>query len=111
MILNRNGMQALWNAVDDVEVRTEAQIKLCIITYVKEIHNIAARGAQRAPLPSDFHASVVSVDAGAGSYGLVGVSDFAMFNDREMRISAVGEVKNPWNVTPQHINEVIDGYL
>ena len=109
MILNRSGMQTLWTAVNDVEVRTEAQIKLCVITYVKEIHNIAARGAQNAPLPSDFHASFVSVDSGVGNYGLVGVSDFAMFNDGEMRISAVGEVKNPWNVTPQDIDEVIDG--
>jgi hypothetical protein len=47
-----------------------------------------------APLPSDSHASFVRISAGAGNYGLLGVSDFAMYADAQIRACLVGEVKN-----------------
>jgi hypothetical protein len=111
LIANYNGVKGLWEAVFGERVRTEADIKRCVLTYVRQIHNIAARGASSAPLPSDDHSTLVPIEPGAGSYNLLGVSDFALFNELEQRVTAVAEVKNPWIVTPQMIDAVIDGSL
>lgn len=110
LVMNFSGLQQFWNAVNESHIRTEAQIKLPFLTYAKEVHNIVANGMYGAPPPSDVHSSIVEVDSGAGSHGLVGVSDFALRNDLEGRITVVGEVKNPWKVTPEQIDQVIDGY-
>jgi hypothetical protein len=61
-----------------------------------------------APLRSDLYASIVRIESGAASFGLVGVSDFAMYNGTKHHICLVSEAKNPWNITPQKIDEVLD---
>ena len=109
LIITATGLYQLFAAVNDTEARTEADIKSLLLQFIMEVHNIAARGKNGAPLPSDSHASVIRVEAGAGNYGLVGVSDFGMYNDTQTRVCLVGEAKNPWNVTPQKIEEVLNG--
>lgn len=109
LVANLDGMRTLWLAVNLEEVRTEADIKHCIMTYVQKLQNQAANGVNGAPLPSDPHSSFIRIESGAGSYGLMGVSDFAMLNVLEGRTTLVEEIKNPWIVTPQQIDEVIDG--
>lgn len=109
LVANLDGMRTLWEAVTREEVRTEADIKHCIMTYVQTIQNQAANGANGTPLPSDQHSSFIRIEPGAGSYGLIGVSDFAMLNVPDLRTTLVGEIKNPWTVTPQQIDDVIDG--
>jgi hypothetical protein len=109
LIITATGLYQLFAAVNDSEARTEGDIKSLLLQFILEVHNIAARGKNGAPLPSDSHASVIRIEAGAGSYGLVGVSDFGMYHDTHERVCLVGEAKNPWNVTPQKIDEVLNG--
>jgi hypothetical protein len=107
--MTANGLQTLFAAVNGREARTEEDIKAYLLSFVMEVHNCAARANNGAPLPSDLHASFIRISAGAGNYGLVGVSDFAMYADEQQRICLVGEVKNPWMVTPALIDEVLNG--
>ena len=101
LIITAMGLYQLFAAVNDTEARTEADIKSqVLLQFIMEVHNIAARGKNGAPLPSDSHASVIRLEADAGNYGLVGVSDFGMYNDTQTRVCLVGKAKNPWNVTP-----------
>ena len=109
LIITATGLYQLFAAVNDAEARTEADIKSLLLQFIMEVHNIASRGKNGAPFPSDSHASVIRVEAGAGNYGLVGVSDFGMYHDTQARVCLVGEVKIPWNVTPQKIDEVLNG--
>jgi hypothetical protein len=109
LVANDIAVRSLWWAVQDQQVITEPDIKRCIMTYVQAIHNQAAIGARGAPLPSDRHAEFISIDRGAGNYNLVGVADFAMRSLADGQPTLLGEVKNPWLVSPQQINQVIEG--
>ena len=66
LIANLDGMRTLWEAVTREEIRTESDIKHCIMTYVQTIQNQAANGANGAPLPSDQHSSFIRIESGAG---------------------------------------------
>ena len=109
LIMSAEGLRQLFASVNNRPANTEEQVKAYLLQFVMEVHNIAARGENGAPLPSDFHASIVRVAAGAGNYGLVGIPDFAMYHGEQQRICLLGEAKNPWNVTPQQITEVLNG--
>lgn len=110
LVMTANGLQTLFAAVNGEEARTEEDIKGYLLSFAMEVHNCAARGKNGAPLPSDSHASFIRISSGAGNYGLVGgISDFAMYVNEQNRICLVGEVKNPWMVTPQLIDEVLNG--
>jgi hypothetical protein len=110
-VIHAIGYQTLFDAVNGQEARTEADIKALLLEFVMRVHNIIARWTNGAPLPSDSHASIVKIESGAGSYGLAGVCDFAMYNDDQARICLVAEAKNPWNVTPLKIQEVLNGKM
>ena len=58
-------------------------------------------------LPSDAHATFYPCGGGAGSWDLAGVPDFVLRYVN--RVTALIEAKNPWRVTPQPINEVLNG--
>jgi hypothetical protein len=109
LIMNNFGLQRLFASVNSRPARTEEDIKGYLLTFVMEVHNDAARGTNGAPLPSDSHATFIRTSGGAGNAGLNGNTDFAMYADLQRRPCLVGEVKNPWMVTPQLIDEVLNG--
>ena len=97
-----------WNDIANYpRTLTEDDIKGKIDTYPAYFHRCAANGANGAPLPSDRHSVPYRCSQGAGAFGLSGVADFVM-TDLD-RVTVVIEVKNPWLVTPQQIDQVIDG--
>jgi hypothetical protein len=109
LIMHSGALWGLFAAVNGAEIYTEDDIRGYSLQFVQEVHNIVARGKNGAPLPSDWHASFVNVSSGSGNYGLIGVPDFAMYHDLQQRVCSVGEAKNPWNVTPEQIDEVLNG--
>jgi hypothetical protein len=100
-------VQDRWQVIaNDQRILSEDDIKVSIDLYPSHFHRIAANGQHGAPLPIDDHSSISRCTLGAAQWGLVGVPDFVMHGLN--RVTALMEVKNPWLVTPQQIDEVID---
>jgi hypothetical protein len=89
---------------------TEDDIKAAIDKYPLEYHNVAAVGHDHAPFPGDQHSKLTRCAQGAGQLGLASVPDFAM-QSVTRRTTVLMEVKTSWLVTPQKIDEVIDGKI
>jgi hypothetical protein len=86
---------------------TEEDIKRCFMTFPGAVHGLAANGENGAPLPSDRHSAIFSNAAGAGSHGLVGICDL-VFLSQDNAVKALVEIKNPWMVSAQKIDEVLN---
>jgi hypothetical protein len=108
LVTTLQAIRERWRQIADYpRTLTEDDIKAHIDNYPVYFHQCAANGANGAPLPSDRHSVPYRCSQGAGAFGLSGVADFVM-TDLD-RVTVVIEVKNPWLVTPQQIDEVIDG--
>jgi hypothetical protein len=103
-------LQFRWRAIaTNPRILSEDDIKASVDSYPIYFHRMAANGdVFGAPLPNDIHAAIDRCTLGAAQWGLVGVPDFVM---HYAEVRALMEVKNPWLVTPQQIDEVIDGIL
>jgi hypothetical protein len=102
-----NDLGVRWYVIaNDQRILSEDDIKVSIDLYPNHFHRIAANGQLGAPLPIDDHSTISRCTPGAAQWGLVGVPDFVMHGLNS--VTALMEVKNPWLVTPQQIDEVID---
>jgi hypothetical protein len=110
LVAHQMVVQHLWQSIaNNSRILCEEDIKACVELYPNSCHRYAANGDRGAPLPSDVHCVPDRCSQGAAQWGLVGVPDFIMHHLG--RVAALIEVKNPWLVTPQSIDEVIDGTI
>lgn len=80
--------------------------------FVIPVQNNAANGINNAPLPSDRHSRLQQWDQGVEANALAGMPDCVMASDFGhpgylRRITAMIEIKNPWQVTPALVDQVI----
>ena len=110
LVANQGELQGRWQFIaNNPRILSEDDIKQCMDSYPIACHLYAANGAQGAPLPSDIHCVADRCSLGASQWGLAGVPDFVMHH--LARVTVVMEVKNPWLVTPQSIDEVLDSIV
>lgn len=108
LVANLGSIQVAYSRAANGLYLTESNISDALMFLPAMLHQYAANGEDGAPLPSDVHSKFFRCSQGAGSFGLVGVPDFVL-RSANSRITALLEVKNPWLVTPQQIDQVIDG--
>jgi hypothetical protein len=96
------------------QVANEGNVKGCISEFFVPLHSAAANGSDGAPRPSDIHSVLQRWEQGVEAHALGGIPDFVMASALQnppfpRRITALFEVKNPWQVTPALIDDVING--
>jgi hypothetical protein len=107
LVTTQQTLSDRWQSVaNDTRIMGEDNIKACMDTYPLACHSAAANGANGAPMPGDLHSSMHRCGSGAAQWGLAGVPNFVMYHAN--RVTALVEVKNPWLVTPQKIDEVLN---
>ena len=108
MVATQSGLQDRWQRIaNNPRILTEDDVKSCVQEYPLVFHSYAANGEAGAPVPGDAHSTCYPCSLGANQWNLAGVPDFVMhYIDR---VTALIEVKNPWLVTPQRINDVLNG--
>ena len=110
LVVNQAQVQLMWQSVaNDPRILCEDDVKVSVDSYPKLFHRVAANGALGATLPSDIHSTIDRSALGAAQWGLTGVPDFVMHHLN--RVTVLMEVKNPWLVTPQRIDEVINSIV
>lgn len=103
-------LQDRWQSIaNNSRILSEDDIKACIDLYPISCHRFAANGALGAPMPSDIHSAPDRCTVGAAQWGLAGAPDFVMHHLD--RVTALMEVKNPWLVPPQRIDEVLNSII
>ena len=92
-------------------VANEGEVKGKIRDFVVPVHSSAANGRNSAPRPSDQHSILKQWEPGIEANNLAGIPDFVMTTEYGIplhRITAILEVKNPWQITPALIDNVIN---
>src|SRR5207248_2827790 len=92
----------------------EGNIRVCIDKFVVDIHSAAANGLNGAARPTDQHSKLQRWEQGVEANNLAGIPDFVMvteYGNLPRRITAMLEIKNPWQVTPALINAVINSII
>ena len=108
MVATQNELQGRWQRIaNNPRILNESDVTFCVQLYPLDFHSYAANGEAGAPMPTDAHSAFYPCGLGASSWNLAGVPDFVMHYIN--RVTALIEVKNPWLVTPQRINEVLNG--
>ena len=95
-------------------VANEGDVKGRIQEFVVPVHSAAANGLNGAPRPTDQHSKLQRWEQGVEANNLAGIPDFVMATEYGIpprRITAMLEVKNPWQVTPARIDAVINSTL
>ena len=95
-------------------VGNEGDVKNRIQEFVEPVHSAAANGLNGAPRPSDQHSKLQRWEQGVEANTLAGIPDFVMATEygfAPRRITAILEVKNPWQVTPALIDAVINSTI
>ena len=90
----------------------EGNIKALIDLFVQSVHSSAANGRNGAPRPSDRHSKLLRWEPGVEANAHAGIPDFVMISEyghHPHRVTAMMEAKNPWQVTPALIDQVIRG--
>lgn len=108
IVANRASIQTKYSEVASGIYLTEPNISDAVRDFPANLHGYAANGAGGSPLPSDMHSQFFRCAPGAGSFQLIGHPDLVL-HSRDLRVTCLVEVKNPWLVTPQKINDVLDG--
>jgi hypothetical protein len=82
-----------------------AYVDQIIRDYHMSLHNSAATEVWHCPPPSDGHSRwAITEEVLAGS------PEFVMYSmDGNKRVTALVSVKSPWEITPQDIDQVING--
>jgi Protein kinase domain len=89
---------------------SEDQVKGYLRDFFVPVHSAAANGLNYAPPPSDRHSILQRWEQGVEANALAGIPDFVMATEDAYplrRVTALLEVKNPWQVTPELIDQVI----
>ena len=92
------------------QAANEGNVKDLLHTFVTDVQNAAANGLHGAPRPSDRHSRLQKWEHGVEANAVAGVPDLVMVTEHAAnprRITAILEVKNPWQVTPALVDEVI----
>ena len=92
-------------------VGNEGAVKEKIQAFIEPVHTAAANGLNGAPRPTDQHSKLQRWEQGVEANNLAGIPDFVMVTERGIppfRLTAILEVKNPWQVTPALIDNVIN---
>ena len=90
----------------------EGDVKALISAFVQPVHSSAANGRNGAPRPSDRHSNLQRWEQGVEANALAGIPDLVMITEygyAPRRVTVMVEVKNPWQVTPDRIDQVIQG--
>jgi len=77
--------------------------------FVEPIHSAAANGFDGAPRPTDRHSRLQKWEQGVEARQMAGIPDFVMTDELmyPRRVTAMVEVKNPWQVMPQDLDRQI----
>jgi hypothetical protein len=98
----------------DTRVANEGNVNICIDAFPVIIHSAAANGRNGARRPRDRHSKLERWGNGIEGNNMAGIPDFVMATEiayPPRRITAMMEVKNPWQVTPALIDNVINGII
>jgi hypothetical protein len=101
---------ARFRAVGYSAAGNEGDVKALVNEFVQPVHSAAANGRDGAPRPSDPHSKLQRWEPGVEANTQAGVPDFVMiteYGNPPRRVTAMVEVKNPWQVTPALIDQVI----
>ena len=88
----------------------EDDVKALIQEFVQPVHSGPANGYNDAPRPSDRHSRLHRWEQGVEANAQAGIPDFVMTTEYGYpphRVTAMVEVKNPWQVMPALIDQVI----
>jgi hypothetical protein len=88
----------------------EGLVKALVGDFIEPIHSAAANGLNGAPRPSDRHSKLQRWEQGIEANAQAGIPDFVMITEYghlPRRVTAMMEVKNPWQVTPALVDQVI----
>jgi hypothetical protein len=81
--------------------------------FITAVQDSAANGRNNAHLPSDRHSRLQRGDQGVEANALAGIPDCVMVSDfgYPRRFTAVIEIRDPWRVTPDLVDQVIQSIL
>ena len=102
---------ALQTVAKDIRVSDKEIVKVCIDTFPVAIHGAAGNGLNGATRPMDQHSKLQRWGTGIEGYTVAGIPDFVMateYMNVPRRITVMVDVKNPWMVTPDLIDAVIN---
>jgi len=101
-----------FRAVGNSAAGNEGDVKALINEFIQPAHSAAANGRDGAPRPSDRHSHLQRWEQGVEANALAGIPDLVMITEygyAPRRVTVMVEVKNPWQVTPARIDQVIQG--
>lgn len=101
-----------YQRVGNSSAENEGLVKALVGEFIEAVHSAAANGLNGTPRPTDRHSKLQRWEHGVEVNAQAGVPNFAMvteYGNILLRVTAMIEVKNPWQVTPARIDEVIRG--
>jgi hypothetical protein len=111
-VMTRTAYGDRFQAVGYSTAGNEGDVKALVNEFVQPVHSAAANGRNGAPRPSDRHSKLQRWEPGVEANAQAGIPDFVMiteYGNLPRRVTAMMEVKNPWQVTPALIDQVILG--
>jgi len=109
-VMTRGDYGARFRDVGYSRAGNEGDVRALIIEFVQAVHSSAANGRDNAPRPSDQHSTLQRWEQGVEANALAGLPDLVMRSQHGYaphRITVMVEAKNPWQVTPGRIDQVI----
>jgi hypothetical protein len=97
----------LFQSVGHSVAGNEGDVKALVNEFVQPVHSAAANGRNGAPRPSDRHSKLQRWEPGVAANAQARIPDFVMITEYgypPRRVTAMLEVKNPWQVTPPLID-------
>ena len=92
----------------------EGNVRVLIHDFMEAVHLAAANGGNggTAPRPSDRHSVLQQWEQGVEANELAGRPDLVMrseYGQIPYRVTVMVEAKNPWQVTPARLDQVLQG--
>jgi len=99
-----------FNRVGFSRAGNEGDITAIILDFVQPVQSSAANGTNSAPQPSDRHSILQQWTQGVEGNAVAGCPDLVMRSEygyAPHRVTVMGEVKNPWQVTLAGIDQIV----
>ena len=92
----------------------EGNVRALIFEFVAAVHSAAANGGNgdNTPRPSDRHSVLQQWEQGVDANALAGCPDLVIRSEYgyvPYRVTVMMEAKNPWQVTPARLDQVLQG--
>ena len=110
-VMEQAGYRDRFQCVGFSMAGNEENVRALIFEFVAAVHSAAANGGN-APRPSDPHSILQQWEQGVEANALAGRPDLVMRSEHghiPYRVTVMVEAKNPWQVTPAGLDQVLQG--